>query len=118
MQMEIALSPDRRFARCTVSGNANPDDAQRLLQSFRVDADASLPKRLLLDLLSVSGNLQMSDQFQVANSSTNAFQHFNRVAVVQAPRLNGGFGALVAKNRGLNMQVFDAESDALKWLLG
>lgn len=56
MQMEIALSPDRRFARCTVSG--------------------------------------------------------------QAPRVNGGFGALVAKNRGLNMKVFDAEADALKWLLG
>jgi len=118
MQMEISLSPDRRFARCTVSGRANPEDAQRLLQTFQTGADAALPKRLLLDLLSVSGALQMPDQFQVASSSVNAFRRFNRIAVVQAPRANNGFGALVAKNRGLNMRVFGAEPDALKWLLG
>ena len=116
--MDISVNPDKRFTRCTVSGRLSPEDAQRLFQTFRDSIDDSMPKRLLLDLLSMTSIFPVVEQFQVGNTSSQAFRHFTRVAVVQPPRVNSGFGALVAKNRGLNIQVFPAESDALKWLLG
>ena len=118
MPMDISVDPDGRFTRCTVSGPLSLDDAQRLFQTFRDSVDASMPKRLLLDLLSMTGIFRVVDQFQVGSTSTDAFRNFTRVAVVQPPRADSGFGALVAKNRGLNIQVFAAEGDALKWLLG
>ena len=118
MQMDISVDPDGRFTRCTVSGQLSPDDAQRLFQAFRAGVDAASPKRLLIDLLSMTGIFRVLDQYQNGNAATEAFRHFSRVAVVQVPRAESGFGALVAKNRGLNIQVFAAESDALKWLLG
>jgi len=118
MQMEISVSPDRRFTHCSVSGPLSPDQAKNLFQAFRAGIEEAMPKRLLLDLLAMTGTFQVADQFQIGSISTDAFKHFNRVAVVQEPRTNSGFGALVAKNRGLNIQVFAAQADALKWLLG
>jgi hypothetical protein len=118
MQMDISVDPGQRFTRCTVSGPLNPDQAQGLFQSFREKVEASTPKRLLLDLLAMTGAFQILDQYQIGNTSTEAFRHFERVAVVQHERVNSGFGALVAKNRGLNIQVFAVEDDALRWLLG
>lgn len=118
MQMDISVDPEGRFTRCTVSGPLSLEDAQRLFQTFRASVDPSSPKRLLLDLLSMTSIFRVVDQFQVGSTSTEAFRHFSRVAVVQPTRADSGFGALVAKNRGLNIQVFAAENDALKWLLG
>lgn len=118
MQMDISVDPGRRFVRCTVTGALSPNQAQGLFQSFRASIDVTAPKRLLLDLMAMTSTFQIVDQYQVGNSSTEAFRHFERVAVVQEDRINSGFGALVAKNRGLNIQVFAAENDAMKWLLG
>jgi len=118
MRMEISVSPDRRFTRCTVSGQLGLAEVQGLFQTFRESVDESKPRRLLLDLLAMTGFFPVVDQYQVGSTSSDAFRYFSRVAVVQAPRVNSGFGALVAKNRGLNIAVFETEADALKWLLG
>jgi len=117
MDVDISIGPGRRYVRAAAGGQANLQDALRLLHDFQASAEATMPQRLLLDLLQVTGRLQMSEQFNVGASSAGAFRHFNRVAVVQETRLNNGFGALVAKNRGLNIEVFESEDAALEWLL-
>lgn len=117
MEMTLTPGPGGRFLRCAVSGQANVEGAQRLLEDIRATAPGTTPARLLIDLLAVTGELPLSGQFSVGMGSSQAFKRFNRVAVVQAKRVNNGFGALVAKNRGLNIEVFDTEAEALKWLL-
>lgn len=117
MQMQVAIDPSARFVRCTVSGRADLAAAQTLFRDFAAARQKEMPRRLLLDLLGVVGELQVSEQFSVGSTSSDVMRGFNRVAVVQAPRSNNGFGALVAKNRGLNMEVFAAEEAALSWLL-
>ena len=118
MQMTLTLAPDARFLRCAASGQANVEGAQRLLGQIQAGTPDAAPPRLLLDLLAVTGDLQLSGQFSLGMSSSQAFKRFSRVAVVQKQRLNNGFGALVAKNRGLNIEVFATEAEALSWLLG
>lgn len=117
MEMTVTLSPDARFLRCMVSGQANVEGAQRLLQQMQSDDSQAPTTRLLLDLLAVTGDLQLSGKYSVGMSSSQAFKRFSRVAVVQEERANNGFGALVAKNRGLNIEVFRTEAEALSWLL-
>jgi hypothetical protein len=117
MEMQVAVDPGARFVRCTVGGRVDMEQAQRLLREFGAAAPQATPRRLLLDLLGVVGDLQIAQQYSVGATSIEAFRGFSRVAVVQAMRANNGFGALVAKNRGLNMEVFETEAAALSWLL-
>jgi len=118
MDMHISIDPSGRFVRCTVSGQATPENAQRLMESFQAGAENLTHKRLLLDLLAVTGELPLHQQHQMGTDSVGAFRKFSRVAVVQKPRVNNGFAAMVAKNRGLKIEVFATEAEAVGWLTG
>jgi hypothetical protein len=117
MEMQVAVDPGTRFTRCTVSGRVDLEHAQRLLREFAASRSEAMPRRLMLDLLGVTGDLQVIEQYSVGTISTDVFRDFSRVAVVQATRTDNGFAALVAKNRGLNIEVFATEAAALSWLL-
>ena len=117
MDLEISIDDiGHRFVRCTVSGKVDPEDFERLVKSFQTGIETLKPRRLLLDLLPVTGNLDLSEQFQLGKRSVDAFRGFNRVAVLQKTRPDDGFGALVAKNRGLAIEVFSTEDAATTWL--
>jgi hypothetical protein len=117
--VDIEISIDdvgHRFVRCTVHGKVDPEEFERLLKSIQTSVEALKQRRLLLDLLLVTGNLRIPEQFHLGIRSFDAFRGFSRVAVLQKTRPNDGFGALVAKNRGLAIEVFSTEDAATTWL--
>jgi hypothetical protein len=116
MDMHIAVDASGRFLRCTVTAQATPENAQQLLQRFQEGAEGTVHTRLLLDLMAVTGELALPQQHQMGVGLAETFRKFSRVAVVQKPRTNNGFGALVAKNRGLKIDVFATEAEAISWL--
>jgi hypothetical protein len=118
MRMIVTSDPARGLIRCTVSGTVNLDDAARLLEAVGQAVADAAQKRLLLDLLATVGELPAAQQFDLGLATARLLGGLSRIAVVQHDRRNNGFGALVARNRGLDIKVFAAEGPALEWLTG
>jgi len=73
---------------------------------------------LLLDVTGVSSDLTMNDRFEIAEHGARAAVKI-KVALVAFPELIDPrkFGVTVARNRGLDVDVFTDRSEALRWLL-
>ena len=77
--------------------------------------------KLLVVATGVAGitDLHPEERFALADRAARAAQAAVKVALVAPPKLldPARFGTVVARNRGLFMSSFDAEPEALGWLL-
>jgi hypothetical protein len=115
MTVTMAWVTGRQILHCVCTGKANIEDCIRLLNQM---ADEPVPPRscVLIDLLRVSGNLNIGDRYTLGIATAKAFSKVRRVAIVLKPGPHNGFGSLVARNRGLHVDVFSSEADAMSWL--
>jgi hypothetical protein len=116
--MEISISIDGAggFVRFTVNGKAESIVANELLETMRVNTERLGHRCILLNLLSVTGTLSTVERFNFGLTAVEQLRNVRKVAVVQASSKDSGFGALVARNRGLRMEVFSGEDQAIEWL--
>jgi hypothetical protein len=78
-------------------------------------------EKLLIDSTRLSGfDLpEVSERFHLAERIARDAASLVKIAHVASPEWvrSGKFGVMVAKNRGLDAEIFDSASPALKWLL-
>jgi hypothetical protein len=115
MTVTMAWVTGRQILRCVCTGKANIEDCIRLLNQM-ADEPAPPQSCLLIDLLGVSGNLNIGDRQTLGIATAKAFAKVRRVAIVLKPGPHNGFGSLVARNRGLHVAVFSSEAAAMSWL--
>jgi hypothetical protein len=74
--------------------------------------------RLLLDYTRLSPVPTTVERFEISIHGARACAALNKVAGIATPEQRGDkFGALVARNRGLNVDVFVGRAEAVQWLL-
>lgn len=126
MSMLIKVTAEPRFIRVTTSGDFTLAEAQR---TFREAIDAVArhkTDKVLFDGREVIGEPTIIQRFyygdfaartvaRYAAESGNPWPQF--AYVLQEPVLDPNrFGEKVARNRGMNMKVFDNLEEALTWL--
>ena len=74
--------------------------------------------RVLLDYTPLSGVPTIVDRYEISAHGSAAAAHLQKVVGLATPEQMGDkFGALVARNRGLNVNVFTSRDEAVAWLL-
>lgn len=78
------------------------------------------PASLLVDLMRVTGTYSTLDRYDVGMMASLLTPHVGKVALVLPGALVDPqqFGAQVARNRGLKIELFLEHRPALDWLLG
>ena len=73
---------------------------------------------LLLDYTPLTGIPTTLDRYQISVHGADAARNLHKLAGYATPEQMGEkFGALVARNRGLNVDVFTDRDEAIRWLL-
>ncbi len=73
---------------------------------------------LLIDYTPLSGVPTTLDRYEISTHGAQAAKSLTKLAGYARPEQVGDkFGAMVARNRGLNVDVFPTRDEALHWLL-
>lgn len=75
---------------------------------------------LFVDISGLSGfNPTATQRYEMGTLASQLGKRLTRIAILGTPeQIEGQFGTLVARNRGLNIQAFTDRSEALRWLQG
>jgi hypothetical protein len=109
------------YARYRLSGHGSlAEAAGKVIEAITFAREQGIPK-LLIDTTKWTGHDKPDtlERFHFAQVFTEAARSAVKLAMVVRPELMDPrkFEVTVAKNRGLNGNVFDSEKDALIWLL-
>ena len=103
----------------TARGNLAFDAALRLLKQVCDTAAEKQVNRILVNSLAVDGEFSTVDRYQIGVEVAEYImqrQMNPKLAFVGKPPAIDGFGVRVAKNRGMTVEVFSNQQEALNWL--
>jgi len=120
MSLQLDLNTDRELLLAIVTGTLSSfaADWQVLKQIWDTALDNHL-KRILVDALAVQGIAKTIDRYTMGVKLVaycGEHKWWPMLAFVGEPPVVNGFGALVARNRGMDTEVFSNRKDALAWL--
>ena len=108
-------------AFCRPTGRATLLEAARLIESAIVAAREQAVPKLLFNALHLTGfpSPSLPERYFLSRQFAAAAQGKVQMALVIEPRFIDPerFGIKVARNAGMNAEVFDTEPAALAWLL-
>jgi len=119
MNLRVDLRTDGELLLAIVTGTMSFDAVWQILKQI---CDTALEKnftRILVDALATQRVLKTIDRYTigvklVAYCGRQKF--WPRLAFVGQPPVADGFGVLVAKNRGLDTEIFPNWKEALEWV--
>ena len=120
--MDITLEPRSRdgFLIATAAGTISFEEALENCRSvFDVAARLGL-RKILFDCLALEGDLSADERFELGRTLAEYCQLRLRVpavALIGKPPSVTGYGARVATNRGLPVEMFTDRQRGLDWLL-
>ena len=122
MEYDFSVEQKDHYLHVKGWGELNAAAVRQLL----VDAYQACVERnvgsLLLEMQLTGTNLGMGEVFSVINERSHQGSKLTRIAYVERntdlPRQFAEFAELVAKNRFVNVRLFDDVADAQQWLEG
>ena len=119
MELQVALVTDGKFLAAVVTGTISFNAIWQVLKQI---CDTALQKkctRIVVDTLGAQAVTTTTDRYtlgvKLVNYCTeNALQPM--LAFIGQPPVVDGFGVLVAKNRGLDIERFPNWKEALEWV--
>src|SRR5262245_20997378 len=119
MNLQVDLDTDRELLLAVVRGTVSFGSTWHVLKQI---CDTALQKHLtqiLVDALAAQGVVRTIDRYNLGvKLVTYCGEHklCPRLAFVGQPPVADGFGVLVAKNRGLDTEIFPNSKEALEWV--
>jgi hypothetical protein len=119
MKLQVKLNTDGDLLLALVTGTMSLDASWHVLKEI---CDTALQKhltRILVDALAAQEVLNTIDRYTIGVKLVDYCgrqKFWPRLAVVGQPPVVDGFGVLVAKNRGLDTEIFPKWSEALGWV--
>jgi len=108
------------YLEVTVAGQVSFSEATVVLTKVRDVATERGFDKVLVDCLSVSGQLSSFERYELGQILAEHWQTglsgTPKIAIVGTPPTINGFGALVASNRGFLAKTFSELPKALDWL--
>ncbi len=103
----------------TARGTLAFDATLRLLKQVCDTAAEKQVNKILVNSLAVDGDLTTLERYQLGVEIAAYImqrQKNTRLAIVGLPPAIDGFGVRVAQNRGMTVEVFSTQQEALNWL--
>jgi len=119
MDLHIDIELQGGLILVTARGNLAFDAALRLLKQVCDTAAEKQVNKILVNSLSVDGELSTLERYQIGVEVAAYImqrQMNPRLAFVGQPPAIDGFGVRVARNRGMTVEVFSSQQEALNWL--
>jgi len=119
MNLQVDLDTEGGLLLAAFRGTVSFDSTWHVLKQI---CDTALQKhltRILVDGLGAQGVLTTTDRYIIGvKLVTYCGKHklWPRLAFVGQPPVADGFGVLVAKNRGLDIESFPNRKEALEWV--
>ena len=116
MPFTIVHTAGPDFARYDVSGPPSVKNYFDLIEDAARETVANHDKLVLVDLRGVTGRLSFTDQFFIGEVVGEKLTHIRKVAVL-VPDDPGTYNSpKVAQRKGVNVQTFGSEEEAVAWL--
>ena len=119
MKLQVDVDTDGEVLFAVVRGTASFDSMWRVLKEICDTALQQNLRRILVDAQGMQGLLGTIDRYTLGvKFVTYCGEHkvWPRLAFVGQPPVVNGFGVLVAKNRGLDAEMFPNWKEALEWV--
>jgi hypothetical protein len=119
MNLKIAVELQGEVLMVTASGSIASDAAVRLLKQVCDIAAEKRVDKILVNTLSVHGELSTFDRYQLAVQIVEYLKQRRmnpRLAFVGKPPTADGFGVSVAQNRNVTTAMFSSQQEAMNWL--
>ena len=112
------LAVRETYVHATVYGAQTPENALRFLREAYEACVANRKDSVLLDMRLEGPTMGTTNIFGVVQERSSAGRELRRVAYVDAYRDpdKAKFAETVARNRGVNVQLFESVDEAKKWL--
>ena len=114
------IEPREDYLLVTLAGQVSFSEATVVLIKIRDVATQMGFDRVLVDCLSLSGELSSFERYKLGQILAQHWQKglsgTPKIAIVGTPPTINGFGALVASNRGFLAKTFPELPKALDWL--
>src|SRR5215475_2173682 len=108
------------YLEVTLTGQVSCSEATVVLTKVRDVATKRGFDKVLVDCLSLSGELSSFERYELGRILAQHWQKglsgIPKIAIVGTPPTINGFGALVASNRGFLAETFSELPKALDWL--
>jgi hypothetical protein len=119
MDLRLDIELREGLLLATASGDVTLEAAARLLKEACDLANEKRVSKILVTALAVNGELSTLERYDLGTQVAQYIQqrHLNvKMAFLGKRPTTDGFGARVAQNRGMVVEVFYNEQEAMNWL--
>lgn len=117
LQYEIRIEQRDTLFAARVTGELPIELFLSTLHVLGIESDGASERAMLADLRQLSTPYGRADLVRVGEEIAVSFGHMRRVALLVLPRQVTRISERSAQRNGLNLRVFDAESQAFAWLV-
>jgi hypothetical protein len=119
MDLRIDMEFQGGLLLVTASGNVALDAALRVYKQIFDRAKEERVNKILVNTLAVDGELTTLERYTLAMDLVAYLKEREmnpRLANVGKPPTTNGFAVRVGQNRGVSVEVFSSQQEALSWL--
>ena len=116
MPFTIVREKTADFTRYAVSGPPSVKNYFDLIEDAARQTAAGHDKLVLVDLREVGGRLTFTDQFFIGDLMGDKLPHIQKLALLVADDPDTYNSPKVAQRKGVNVQAFSSEEEAVEWL--
>jgi len=116
---QITLTEHPDYLEATLQATNSRDVILQQFQQLLDHCAVRKPSKVFADLTAITGKYSTLDRYDLGMFGPRLAPHVGRIAVLGKPEFLDPekFAAQVAKNRGLDVDVFTDREAALAWLL-
>lgn len=114
---EIRVDSNERYLAAMVQGDLPIELFISTLHILGIESDGAPADAMLVDLRRLGTSYKPSELVRVGQEIALSFAHIQRLALLVLPRQVTRISERAARRSGMNMCVFDAEADAVGWVL-
>jgi hypothetical protein len=117
MSFDVSIAPMAHYMRVTVTGEPSLDQLLSMIHLMGVESETWPRDKVLVDLRGVVTPFSRPDQFRIGEEAAASLSHMDRIASLVPPGRVTRVSEKAARRNGTNVRVFDAESEAVDWLV-
>ncbi|MBK6008330.1 STAS/SEC14 domain-containing protein [Ramlibacter ginsenosidimutans] len=116
MDFDLAIDTMAHYIRVRITGGPSFGQLLSLIHLLGVESETWDEDKVLVDLRGVVTPFSRPEQFRIGEEAAASLSHMRRIASVVPPERVTRVSEKAARRNGVNVRVFDDETQAIAWL--
>jgi hypothetical protein len=116
MEFDLAIEPMGHYVRVRITGGPSLGQLLSLIHLLGVESETWEDDQVLVDLRRVVTPFSPPEQFRIGEEAAASLSHMRRIASVVPKERVTRVSEKAARRNGVNVRVFDDETQAIAWL--